>query len=86
MLVKEDPDGLGVCPSNMSRSFKESKRPARLSFKNQPFSAYSDTLLADRAEILEKGEMRSKTLLGIGAVPLAVIAAKDFNCQVTNII
>jgi len=41
--------------------------------------------LADRAEILEKGEVRSKTLLDIGTGPLAMIAARDFDCQVTNI-
>jgi len=41
--------------------------------------------LTERAEILEKGKVRNKTLLDIGTGPLAIIAARDFNCQVTNI-
>ncbi|HEX76302.1 MAG TPA: class I SAM-dependent methyltransferase [Dehalococcoidia bacterium] len=41
--------------------------------------------LIDRAEILEKGEVKNKTLLDIGTGPLAIIAARDFNCQVTNV-
>jgi len=38
-----------------------------------------------RGEILKIGEVEGKTLLDIGAGPLANIAARDFNCQVTNI-
>jgi len=41
--------------------------------------------LTERAEILSKGEVRNKTLLDIGTGPLAIIAARDFNCQVTSI-
>lgn len=41
--------------------------------------------LTERVEILEKGEVKNKTLLDIGTGPLAIIAARDFNCQVTNI-
>ncbi len=41
--------------------------------------------LAERAEILGKGKVRNKTLLDIGKGPLAIIAARDFNYQVTNI-
>jgi len=39
----------------------------------------------ERAEILRLGEARNKTLLDIGAGPLAIIAARDFNCFVTTI-
>lgn len=38
-----------------------------------------------RTKVLEKGNVRNKTLLDIGAGPLAIIAARDFNCKVVNI-
>lgn len=38
-----------------------------------------------RVEVLEKGEVRNKTLLDIGAGPLGIIAARDFNCRVTSV-
>jgi len=38
-----------------------------------------------REEVLKIGEVEGKTLLDIGAGPLANIATRDFNCQVTNI-
>jgi ubiquinone/menaquinone biosynthesis C-methylase UbiE len=41
--------------------------------------------LIDRAEILERWSIRNKKVLDLGAGPLAVIAARDFNCTVTNI-
>ena len=41
--------------------------------------------LPDRAKILEIAELRDKTLLDIGTGSLSIIAARDFNCQVTNI-
>lgn len=41
--------------------------------------------LPDRAAILERGKVRNKILLDIGTGPLAIIAARDFNCQATNI-
>ena len=41
--------------------------------------------LIKRAEILEKYGVKNKTLLDIGAGPLATIEARDFNCQVTSI-
>ena len=39
----------------------------------------------DRTRVLQIGEARDKTLLDIGVGPLAIIAARDFNCRVTNI-
>ena len=39
----------------------------------------------EREEVLKIGEVEGKTLLDIGAGPLANIATRDFNCQVTNI-
>lgn len=39
----------------------------------------------DRAEILRIAKLKNKTLLDIGAGSLSIIAARDFNCQVTNI-
>ena len=44
----------------------------------------SDGLL-DRAEILRMAGLKNKSLLDIGTGPLSIIAARDFNCQVTNI-
>lgn len=41
--------------------------------------------LDKRIEVLEKGGVRGKTLLDIGAGPLSFIAARSFNCKVTNI-
>lgn len=41
--------------------------------------------LPDRAEILDRGKLKNKTLLDIGTGPLATIAAREFNCYVTNI-
>jgi len=41
--------------------------------------------LIERAEILKRWEVKDKILLDIGAGPLAIIAARDFNCTVTNI-
>ena len=41
--------------------------------------------LDKRIDVLEKGKVRGKTLLDIGAGPLSFIAARDFNCRVTNI-
>jgi len=41
--------------------------------------------LIERAEILRWGEVNNKVLLDVGAGPLAIIAARDFNCTVTNI-
>ena len=41
--------------------------------------------LIERVEILRWGEVTNKVLLDVGAGPLAVIAARDFNCKVTNI-
>ncbi|RLI93232.1 MAG: hypothetical protein DRO89_00605, partial [Candidatus Altiarchaeales archaeon] len=38
-----------------------------------------------RTEVLEKGRVRNKTLLDIGAGPLGIIAARDFNCKVVSI-
>ena len=38
-----------------------------------------------RTEVLEKGKVRDKTLLDIGAGPLGIIAARDFNCKVVSI-
>ena len=39
----------------------------------------------ERAEILKRWAVRDKHVLDIGAGPLAIIAARDFNCTVTNI-
>ena len=39
----------------------------------------------DRKKILEIGKVKNKTLLDVGVGPLAIIAAKDFNCDVTSI-
>lgn len=41
--------------------------------------------LIERAEILKRWAVKDKLLLDIGAGPLAIIAARDFNCTVTNI-
>nr|AAU82426.1 hypothetical protein GZ17C7_45 [uncultured archaeon GZfos17C7]AAU83635.1 hypothetical protein GZ32E4_42 [uncultured archaeon GZfos32E4] len=41
--------------------------------------------LIERAEILRWWEVNNKVLLDVGAGPLAIIAARDFNCKVTNI-
>ena len=41
--------------------------------------------LYDRKKLLEIGNVRNKTLLDIGVGTLAIIAAKDFNCDVTSI-
>jgi cyclopropane fatty-acyl-phospholipid synthase-like methyltransferase len=41
--------------------------------------------LPDRAEILQIAKVENKTLLDIGVGSLSIIAARDFNCQVTNI-
>jgi len=41
--------------------------------------------LIERAEILKRWQVESKSVLDIGAGPLAVIAARDFHCTVTNI-
>ena len=41
--------------------------------------------LIERAEILTRWDVRNKHVLDIGAGPLAIIAARDFNCVVTNI-
>lgn len=38
-----------------------------------------------RVEALEKGRVKNKTLLDIGVGSLSIIAARDFNCKVTNI-
>ena len=39
----------------------------------------------ERAEILRRWAVEDKTVLDIGAGPLAAIAARDFHCTVTNI-
>jgi len=39
----------------------------------------------ERAEILKRWAVENKTMLDIGAGPLAIIAARDFHCTVTNI-
>ena len=39
----------------------------------------------DRKEILELGDVRNKKILDIGAGELALVAARDFNCEVTTI-
>ena len=41
--------------------------------------------LIERAEILKRWKVENKNVLDIGAGPLATIAARDFNCKVTNI-
>jgi ubiquinone/menaquinone biosynthesis C-methylase UbiE len=41
--------------------------------------------LIERAEILKRWAVENKSVLDIGAGPLAVIAARDFHCMVTNI-
>jgi ubiquinone/menaquinone biosynthesis C-methylase UbiE len=41
--------------------------------------------LIERAEILRWGNVNNKVLLDVGAGLLAIIAARDFNCTVTNI-
>ena len=41
--------------------------------------------LIERAAILTRWEVNAKNLLDIGAGPLAIIAARDFDCRVTNI-
>ena len=41
--------------------------------------------LIERAEILKRWQVEDKTVLDIGAGPLATIAARDFHCTVTNI-
>lgn len=46
-----------------------------------------ETYLGDinRKKLLEIGNVRNKSLLDIGVGELAIIAAKDFNCNVTSI-
>ena len=41
--------------------------------------------LEERPKILEISKVRNKTLLDIGVGPLAVIAVRDFECNVTSI-
>ncbi len=41
--------------------------------------------LIERSEILKRWDVRNKRVLDIGAGPLAIIAARDFNCVVMNI-
>ncbi len=41
--------------------------------------------LIERTEILKRWKVKNKNLLDIGAGPLAIVAARDFNCKVTNI-
>ena len=41
--------------------------------------------LIERAAILKRWAVENKTVLDIGAGPLATIAARDFHCTVTNI-
>jgi ubiquinone/menaquinone biosynthesis C-methylase UbiE len=41
--------------------------------------------LIERSEILKRWKVENKSVLDIGAGPLAVIAARDFHCSVTNI-
>jgi len=41
--------------------------------------------LEERAKVLEISKARNKTLRDIGVGPLAVIAARDFDCNVTSI-
>ena len=42
--------------------------------------------LPDREDLLRKCRAKNKTLLDVGTGPIALIAAKEFNCQVTNIV
>ena len=46
-----------------------------------------ETYLGDinRKKLLEIGKVKNKTLLDVGVGELAIIAAKDFNCDVTSI-
>jgi tRNA A58 N-methylase Trm61 len=39
----------------------------------------------DRAAILERWKVRHKRVLDLGAGPLTIIAARDFNCVVTTV-
>jgi len=39
----------------------------------------------DRKQVLKLGDANNKVLLDVGAGPLAVIAAREFNCDVTTI-
>ena len=39
----------------------------------------------DRKQVLKLGDVNDKALLDVGGGPLAVIAARDFNCRVTTI-
>jgi len=39
----------------------------------------------DRTEVLKLGEVAGKSLLDVGVGPLAIIAARDFGCEVTTI-
>ena len=41
--------------------------------------------LVDRAAILERWNVRNKRMLDLGAGPLAIVAARDFNCTVTTV-
>ncbi len=41
--------------------------------------------LIEREELLKHWRLYDKTILDIGAGPLSIIAAKHFNCRVTNI-
>ena len=41
--------------------------------------------IIERAEVLRRWNVRSKRLLDVGAGPLAIIAARDFDCRVTTI-
>lgn len=41
--------------------------------------------LVDRAAILSRWNVRHKRMLDLGAGPLAIIAARDFNCTVTTV-
>ncbi len=38
-----------------------------------------------RRGVLERGRVNNKTLLDVGAGPLGIIAARDFNCEVVTI-
>ncbi|MCK4492003.1 MAG: class I SAM-dependent methyltransferase [Candidatus Altiarchaeales archaeon] len=38
-----------------------------------------------RRKVLERGRVKNKTLLDVGAGPLGIIAARDFGCRVTSI-
>ena len=41
--------------------------------------------IIERAEVLQRWNVRGKHLLDIGAGPLAIIAAREFDCRVTTI-